>query len=72
MATGTLEKMGRPKKRTDDDPKQYGIAIRGSKEWRDWVMDLAKFRRLKATDLIDQALTEYAKNHEFKPEPPPR
>jgi hypothetical protein len=67
--TGMLE-MGR-KKRQDEDAKS-GIAIRGSKEWRDWVMALAKFKRLKATDLIDQALIEYARNHHFEPPAPER
>jgi hypothetical protein len=69
--TGALKRMGRPKKKTGRDEKAYGVAIRGSKEWRDWVMDLAEFRRLKATDLIDQALVEYAQKYVYK-KPSPR
>lgn len=69
MAVGTKGLMGRPKK---GGPKSVGIAIRGSQEWRDWVMRLAKSRRLKATDLIDQALIEYAKNHGFDEPAPER
>ena len=34
-------------------------------------MKLADFRRLKATDLIDQALVEYAERHNF-PDPAPK
>lgn len=68
-------KMGRPKKKkTGEGPesRSFGIAIRGSKEWRDWVMELADFRRLKATDLIDQALVEYADRHGFTKRAPKR
>lgn len=62
--------MGRPKKKNGGPA--VGIAVRGSKEWRDWVMALADFRRLKATDLIDQALIEYAERHGFEKRAPKR
>lgn len=61
--------MGRPKKK---GPASVGIAVRGTKEWRDWVNELADSRRLKATDLIDQALIEYADRHGFKKPAPKR
>ena len=68
--------MARPKKKAEQNPKPEakgsGIAIRGSEEWRNWVMALARFKRLKATDLIDQALVEYARNHGFTEEAPER
>ena len=62
--------MGRPKKRKEGEV--VGIAIRGSQEWRDWVNGLADSRRLKVTDLIDQALVEYAERHGYEPKPPKR
>src|SRR5262249_4545712 len=70
---GAQKRMGGPKREGGaGGGKVFGIAIRGSKEWRDWVMDLADFRRLKATDLIDQALVEYAERHGFNPSAPKR
>jgi hypothetical protein len=73
MTLGASVSMARPKKqaaKADAEPK--GIVVRGCVEWRDWVMELADFRRLKATDLIDQALVEYAENHGFKKPAPKR
>lgn len=71
MGGGMLKTMGRPKKKgLAGEPKAVGLAIRGSVAWRDWVMELADFRRLKATDVMDQALVEYAERHGFaKPAP---
>jgi hypothetical protein len=62
--------MGRPKSSKPDEGS--GIAVRGSKAWRDWVNELADFRRLKMTDLIDQSLVEYAERHGFKKRAPKR
>jgi hypothetical protein len=69
MVVGVTRKMGR-KKSGKDEPK--GVVVRGSQEWRDWVTGLADFRRLKVTDLIDQALVEYAERHGYKPSAPKR
>lgn len=70
MASRTAGQVGRPKKGNASETKAHGIAIRGSKEWREWVTALAEFRRLKSTDLVDQALVEYAEKHGFtKPAP---
>jgi hypothetical protein len=72
MAAGTSKRMGRPKKKAEADGKMPGFAIRGSKEWHAWVTELASFRRLRATDLIDQALVEYASQHGFTKAAPKR
>jgi hypothetical protein len=48
------------------------ISIRGTEAWRDWLMRLAKHKRLNATDVIDQALVEYAERHGFEEAPPER
>lgn len=48
------------------------VSIRCSVIWKNWLTRLAAFRRLKATDVIDQVLVEYAEKHGFKEEAPPR
>jgi hypothetical protein len=63
------KRAGRPK---SPQPKKNVIGLRGSEEWRQWVMALADFRRLKATDLIDQALVEYAERYGFTRPAPKR
>jgi hypothetical protein len=64
-------KLGRPKRQSDlPDPK--GITIRGSAEWRQWITELAEFRRSKITDMVDQAIVEYAERHGFKKTAPKR
>jgi hypothetical protein len=73
VVTKVRESMGRKKKaESAGDPRMFGIAIRGSREWRDWVNRLADFRRMKATDMVDQALVEYAERHGFEEEAPKR
>ena len=73
MLSGTMKEMGRPKKkRGGPDDAVAGIAIRGSKKWHAWVLKLADERRLKVTDLIDQALVFDAKEHGFEDVPPKR
>lgn len=64
--------MGRPKKQRGpgEDPK--AVTIKGSEAWRSWVNELADFRRLRTTDLIDQALVEYAERHGFTKRAPKR
>ena len=48
------------------------VSIRGTEAWRDWLMELAAHRRLKAADVIDQALIEYAQKHGYIEPAPPR
>lgn len=53
------------------EPRKNVVSIRGTEAWRDWLMGLASHRRLKAVDVIDQALVEYAQKYGY-PEPPPK
>lgn len=48
------------------------VVVKGSKEWRDWVMALSRFSRMRVPFLIDHALIEYAKRHGFEPPAPKR
>jgi hypothetical protein len=48
------------------------VSIRGTEAWREWLMGLARHRRLAAADVIDQALVEYAKVHGYNIPPPLR
>ena len=52
--------------------KRNVVSIRGTEEWRKWLFGLAAFRRLKATDVIDQSLVEYAERHGYGEPAPPR
>jgi hypothetical protein len=42
------------------------ISIRGTEQWRDWLIEYAAFRRVPVTSLIDQVLNEAAKRDGFK------
>jgi hypothetical protein len=83
MAAGLAEhpmaRKGKPpegEKPSEDKPEPVArrnvVSIRGTEEWRDWLMGLAAHRRLKASDVIDQALIEYAQKYGYKKEAPPR
>lgn len=73
MYGGMIKEMGRPKKKSAGaNASTPGFAIRGSKEWHAWVTALAEFRRLKVTDVIDQALVEFASKHGYEPPAPKR
>src|SRR5947209_8112674 len=48
------------------------VSIRGTEQWRDGLMGLAAHRRLKASDVIEQALIEYAQKYGYDKAPPPR
>jgi hypothetical protein len=72
MAGGATGTVGRPKRMlSEEDQASAVITTRGTKKWHAWVLRLADFRRLRATDLIDQALVEYADKHGFT-EPAPK
>jgi hypothetical protein len=53
-------------------PRRNIVSIRGAEAWRAWLMALAAHRRLKASDVIDQALTEYAQKYGYPERVPPR
>lgn len=71
MAQRTAEKMGRKKTKKPDT--EFGtVVVRGGLDWYEWVAKFAKFRRLKITDLVDQALIESAEKHGFADPAPER
>lgn len=73
MGGRASQTMARPKKKGGPGSEpSAGFAVRGSKEWHTWVTELADHRRLKVTDLIDQALVEYAERHSFTRPAPKR
>lgn len=83
MATGLAERPmarkikrlggGEPAREQPDPPARRNVvSIRGTEEWRDWLMGLAAHRRLKAADVIDQALIEYANKYGYDKPAPPR
>jgi hypothetical protein len=77
MATGLVErpmakKSAKATPKGGDEPRKNVVSIRGTEAWRAWLMGLAAHRRLKAVDVIDQALIEYAKKYGYTEEAPPR
>jgi hypothetical protein len=78
MATGLvahpMAKKKAPAKAPESggEPRRNIISIRGTESWRAWLMGLAAHRRLKAPDVIDQALIEYAQKYGFTEPAPPR
>ena len=77
MATGLVgrlmaKKAAKPPAKGDDEPRKNVVSIRGTESWRDWLMGLAAHRRLKAVDVIDQALIEYAQKYGYNEPAPPR
>jgi hypothetical protein len=53
--------------------KQNVLSIRGSEEWREWVHRFCDHVRIRsASDLIDQALVEYARVRGFTDPAPKR
>jgi hypothetical protein len=65
-----MAKSKAPKGRTADepkreDPRQVVISMKGSAEFRDWLYELAEHERIKAVELLERAVVEYARNHGF-------
>ncbi len=58
--------------RQEQPARRNVVSIRGTEAWRDWLMGLAAHRRLKAADVIDQALIEYAQRYGYDRPAPPR
>jgi len=76
MATSVADlPMGKKKagdQGAESEARRNVVSIRGTERWRDWLMGLAAHRRLKASDVIDQALIEYAQRHGYDKPAPPR
>jgi hypothetical protein len=72
-AAGTPMARKNPKgPRPEPGARRNIVSIRGTEAWRDWLMGLAEHRRLKAADVIDQALIEYAERYGYKVPAPRR
>ena len=54
------------------DPRHIVISVKGSLEFRDWLMELAAFCRLRGVEVIDHALVHYARHVGFPKPAPPR
>jgi hypothetical protein len=65
------KKTARPATKTS---KAEGIAVvvRGSPEWKAWVLALAKHARLDVAKVIDRALIDFAAKEGFEVEAPER
>jgi hypothetical protein len=64
------KKKGRPQRRKTAEPVRKNIiSIRGTEDWRDWLIEYASFRRVPVTSLIDQVLAEAAKRDGFTAPP---
>jgi len=61
---------GRPK--SARSPREIVITFKGYPEFADWVRDLAATHRLPVSILIEHALIQFAKDHEFEKDPPER
>ena len=73
IPNGRGNTMAKKKSKTaEPGARRNVVSIRGTEEWRDWLMGLAVHRRLSAADVIDQALVEYAQKYGYKKLPPPR
>lgn len=64
---GQPKKMGRPKREGPKVPNAF--SIRGSQEWREWLVRFAEHHRTNPTQAIDLALAEFAKRSKFEPPP---
>lgn len=72
MAKKTAGPKGKGEKGDQEETRKNVVSIRGTERWRTWLMGLAAHRRLKAADVIDQALIEYAERHGYNEPAPPR
>lgn len=61
---------GRPK--GPKSPRKIIVTFKGYEEFDEWLSRLASFRRLPVSVLIEHALIEYARKHEFDEEAPER
>lgn len=67
-----LDLMGRPKKQRAEGQVPKRLSVASTPAWMDWLKRLGEHCRLKGADVIDQAVTEYAKARGFDEPPPPR
>jgi len=53
-------------------PSSVIVSIRVATDYRDWLNRLADHERINTSDLIDRAITRYAREVGFKEMPPKR
>jgi hypothetical protein len=78
MSAGLMvepKRKGKPGRKPDPErAMQATLMVRGSKAWRAWVDALAEHatRSGSVSDLVDQALVEFARIKGFGEDPPKR
>lgn len=77
MSIGLMAEPKHPKKRPGPKPnpaktRNAAIMVRSTDEWKEWVEELAAFKRMTASDLIDHALVAFAREAGFTKMPPRR
>jgi hypothetical protein len=60
------------RKSPDATPRETILSIRGRVEWRDWLARAAEYDRSTIVEMIDRAVTRYAREIGFKEPPPER
>lgn len=65
MAVPMAKKKAAPQPTVTEPIRKNVISIRGTEDWRGWLIEYAAFRRVPVTSLIDQVLTEAAKRDGF-------
>ena len=48
------------------------VMIRVTKAYREWLVELAEFKQMTLSDMIDDAVSIYARNEGFSKMPPKR
>jgi hypothetical protein len=82
MSVGLLERR-MAKKKVDTAPKKgrppsaegtrdQAVVVRGRVPWKTWVDELADYCRMDISDMVDQALVEFARGKGFDKMPPKR
>jgi hypothetical protein len=61
-----------PRKSRDALPRPIVLAVKGRREWKEWVDRLAAHDRSSVNELIDRALARYARWIGFEEVPPER
>src|SRR4051794_16621682 len=64
------KKLGRPPSK--EGTRAQAVVVRGRVGWKTWVDELADHCRMDISDLVDQALVEFARGKGFDKLPPKR
>jgi predicted transcriptional regulator len=71
MEAAVMAKKKGSTKSPDGGARVTTVAVRASEAWKEWVDQLADYKRLTVADVIDQALVKYARDEGF-PEAAPK